>query len=274
MNYYFREESDINQTDPKEPLPVNREPSTTTTTTSTTPASPGWDDYDLEKPVPPAIDGNDLEGARTDFSGFKPSPKDNQQHKTDIPIQHEAIKPIISEVPRQPEIEPVMPRHPEEVRPLQPIQPEIPRPIRPETPKEQNKSKPIEPNIPRRPQDFKPITRPTQPEEPMYKPQPPEARPIEPIPTDRHLLQPENHNLDSSNEGLDESEPSPTPPQVVLVDVGKETATIDGRKMDDGSVVVDTHDVPKNEWTKINGKPSISCPPGFEADHNGVCLGM
>ncbi|KAI5640010.1 calcium-binding EGF domain-containing protein [Phthorimaea operculella] len=67
------------------------------------------------------------------------------------------------------------------------------------------------------------------------------------------------------------SEASPTPPQVVLVDVGKETASVEGKKEQDGSVVVDTKDVPKNKWTKVNEKPS-NCRIGFEEDNLGNCV--
>lgn len=201
--------------------------------------------------MPPVIaDENDIEGENIDLSGLKPNREDDPPFKTNIPIQPDTSKPI------QPEIRPVTPRYPEVVRPFQPIQPEMPKPIRPETPRQPEKPKPIEPDI----------SSSSQPEQPNYQPQQREVRVFEPKPTDQHIiLQQEHREL--------ESEPSPTPPQVVLVDVGKETATIDGKKMDDGSVVVDTHDIPKNEWTKLNGKPSVSCPPGFEADNNGVCLG-
>lgn len=259
---------DVNQTDPKDPVLENKTPSTMTTTTSSTPASAGWNDFDLEKPVSPVIsDENDIEGEKTVFSEFKPNREDDLLTKTNI--QPETFKPIEPEVSKQPEIKPVTPRHPEEVRPLQPIQPETSRPSRPETPRQPENVEPIDPELPKQSQDVKPIIRPSQPEQPKYdEPQQPEVRPIEPQPTDHHvILQPEIHNSEKS-------EPSPTPPQVVLVDVGKETATIDGKKMDDGSVFVDTRDVPKNEWTKLNRRPSVSCPPGFEADANGVCLGM
>lgn len=150
------------------------------------------------------------------------------------------------------------------MRPLQPDEPEISRqPIRPDTPRE---PEPIEPDMTRQPQDVKPITRPSQPEQPEYEPQQPEARPIEPKTTD-DVLEPEKHDSE-------QPEPSPTPPQVVYVEVGKETATIDGQKTVDGSVVVDTHDVPKNEWTTVKERPSVSCPPGFEPNNNGICIGM
>lgn len=274
MNYFYREEIDVNQTDSKEPIPVNKITSTTTTTTtSTTPASAGWDDNDLEKPVPPiVVDDNDIDDENTDFSRFKPRREDHLPLEN-TPIQPDNSKPIKPKVSMQPEITPVSFRHPEEVRPLQPIQPEILNPIRPETSRQPEKVKPIEPGIPREPENVKPIIRPMQPEQPKYEPQhpeyepkQPEARAIEPKPTDEYILQPDNNHVEKS-------EPSPTPPQVVFIDVGKETATIDGKKMDDGSVVVDTHDVPKNEWTTIKEKPSVRCPPGFEAN-DGVCLGM
>ncbi|CAG5058296.1 unnamed protein product [Parnassius apollo] len=60
-------------------------------------------------------------------------------------------------------------------------------------------------------------------------------------------------------------------PHVVYVDVGKETATIRGEKASDGSVIVDTKDLPTNEWTKINGKPA-DCQIGFESDEYGACF--
>ncbi|XP_013168797.1 PREDICTED: fibrillin-1-like [Papilio xuthus] len=62
----------------------------------------------------------------------------------------------------------------------------------------------------------------------------------------------------------------PTSPQVVFVEVGKETATVRGEQTPDGSVIVDTNEVPTNEWTKINAKP-IDCQFGFERDEYGAC---
>lgn len=65
---------------------------------------------------------------------------------------------------------------------------------------------------------------------------------------------------------------SVTPPSVVYVSVRRETATVKGEKKQDGSVVVNTKDLPKNEWTKINEKPT-NCLAGFKMDDYGICYG-
>lgn len=61
-------------------------------------------------------------------------------------------------------------------------------------------------------------------------------------------------------------------PRIVTLVPGKETATVDGRKTEDGSVVVDTNKLPKNEWTVIKERPS-NCQFGFEMDEYGACFG-
>ncbi|CAH0731669.1 unnamed protein product, partial [Brenthis ino] len=62
-----------------------------------------------------------------------------------------------------------------------------------------------------------------------------------------------------------------TSPKLVILNAGEETATVKGKKLDDGSVVVDTKEMPKNEWTIINEKPT-ECQPGFEIDSFGFCF--
>lgn len=64
----------------------------------------------------------------------------------------------------------------------------------------------------------------------------------------------------------------PTSPKLINVIVGQETANVRGEKNEDGSVSVDTKDLPKNEWTTINEKPN--CQIGFELDQYGACFGM
>lgn len=81
----------------------------------------------------------------------------------------------------------------------------------------------------------------------------------------------------TSNKASSENDLTPEPPtrpstRVVFVDVGKETATVKGEKAPDGSVFVDTNDVPSNEWTKISQKPA-DCQIGFQMDEYGACFG-
>ncbi|XP_050685596.1 fibulin-2-like [Leptidea sinapis] len=62
-----------------------------------------------------------------------------------------------------------------------------------------------------------------------------------------------------------------TSPKMVYVKEGQNTVAVEAQKHEDGSVVLDTEDIPKNRWTKINERPSNNCPPGFELDNYGVC---
>ncbi|CAK1546756.1 unnamed protein product [Leptosia nina] len=93
-------------------------------------------------------------------------------------------------------------------------------------------------------------------------------------PTNRDL-----YNIDNENkiepkpeiENLPEpTEPPNTSPKIVDVEIGEETAIVKGEKKGDGSVEINTGDIPKNEWTKIHEKPS-NCQPGFESDGAGTC---
>lgn len=63
-----------------------------------------------------------------------------------------------------------------------------------------------------------------------------------------------------------------TSPKLVVLKVGEETATVRGQTIEDGAILVDTKKIPKNEWTKINEKPTI-CQSGFEMDSYGACFG-
>ncbi|KPJ12576.1 Fibulin-2 [Papilio machaon] len=84
-------------------------------------------------------------------------------------------------------------------------------------------------------------------------------------------LDPKENEIDTY-ETVTKAVTQPTSPQVVYVEVGKDTATVRGEQTPDGSVVVDTNEVPTNEWTKINAKP-IDCQFGFERDAYGACYG-
>lgn len=193
------------------------------------------------------------------------------------------------EVPRQPEPsneprEPDQPRIPEIYPNQHPDQPRQPwetreQPGQPETHPEEPKpwETPEQPRQTERypePQQHWDTPKPTKSQKPSKESgiswfpwQTPDKEP-----------EPETNVIDSNHEEIPEttyksSEPSPTPPQIVNVRVGEETATVQGEKDEDGSVVVDTGDLPKNEWTKVNEKPS-NCQPGFEVDEYGACYGM
>lgn len=59
----------------------------------------------------------------------------------------------------------------------------------------------------------------------------------------------------------------------MFVNVPKEIESVSGVKMEDGTVMLDTKNVPKNVWTKMDDKPNNACQLGFEMDDNGACVG-
>jgi hypothetical protein len=128
-----------------------------------------------------------------------------------------------------------------------------------------------------------------QPEpEPTYIPQPAETdrpyyyEPRSTMPTQHELpsnesIPPESgENLqpETTHSPMTSSEPPiVAPPYAVYVEVGKETATVKAEKENDGSLTINTEDIPKNEWTKVLEKPT-DCQIGFELDDFGACYGM
>ncbi|XP_048487046.1 fibulin-2 [Plutella xylostella] len=77
---------------------------------------------------------------------------------------------------------------------------------------------------------------------------------------------------DTSNNEANQVEDKTTP-HIVLLEVPNETATVQGKKTEDGALVVNTQDVPKNEWIKINERPGAgNCQSGFEMDDYGACV--
>lgn len=84
-----------------------------------------------------------------------------------------------------------------------------------------------------------------------------------------------------------ESYPSPKPNEdkstpksdlevthVLLENASEEPVTIKGIQSLDGSVLVDTHEIPKNTWIKLGKEHELgSCENGFERDSYGACVG-
>ncbi|CAH0764725.1 unnamed protein product [Diatraea saccharalis] len=146
-------------------------------------------------------------------------------------------------------------------------QPVVPPEIEeaPTTPKMEFKQQPTEPKL-------TPISpKPDKPD--YYEPRSTESNYLESPsinestpPDTNELMQPETtYSLISSTLPTVLNQPS-----LVYVEVGKETATVKAHKEDDGSLVINTKDVPKNEWTKVNEKPT-NCQFGFELDEYGAC---
>ncbi|XP_059051450.1 fibrillin-1-like [Achroia grisella] len=99
-------------------------------------------------------------------------------------------------------------------------------------------------------------------------------RPQEPEPDINESVQPNtSRQPETTYSPSTESSSTLGSPRIVDVDVviGKDTASVDGEKTQDGAIFVDTNNVPKNEWTIINEKPA-SCQSGFEMDEYGACF--
>ncbi|XP_050356973.1 fibrillin-2-like [Nymphalis io] len=120
---------------------------------------------------------------------------------------------------------------------------------------------PLQPELNKEPRIEPP---PYQPTQSSYEPTEP-ARPPE---TETEHTEVEYNSV--SHPKVTESTYSPLPeiptsPKVVFVNYDEETATVAG------PVFVDTSDEPKNEWTKINERPT-DCQVGFEMDSYGACF--
>lgn len=132
-----------------------------------------------------------------------------------------------------------------------------------------------------------PVYTPKQPEVTFNQPTPPAYIPERELPKQpEEQPQPnEPKQEEQTNESIpteDETQtttyrpteqPRPVPPYQVNVNVGDEerSATVAGERKQDGSVVVDTQQLPKNTWTKVV-KPK-ECPFGFEPEEYGDCFG-
>lgn len=256
MSLFPREETEANHTAPAVSPP--KEPSTTTTSTTSTlkPEPPTTSSTTTEQPKPtepePRIEDNNVEPPT--YNIVYPNTEENVFPKeSDIYITKPKFEPRPTSPQPTPSEQPPLTTPTELPSPTP--QPEVTfnRPTPPEYIPEAE--------LPKQPVDLLPgPTYPPRPEEPTNESIPPEEEPNQPETT--LIPQP-----------LPTEQPKPTPPiYQVNVNVGRETATVAGERKDDGSVVVDTQELPKNEWTKINIKPK-DCPFGFEADEYGACFG-
>ncbi|CAH2243695.1 jg8755 [Pararge aegeria aegeria] len=214
-----------------------------------------------------------------------------QEYIPSQPTQPNYYEPSEPKDPRQPNYEQNKPR---ENTPNEPREPNYeksrPQEYNPSEPRQPNYYDLSEPKDPRqtnyeqnKPQENTPSER----REPSYE----QTRPQEYIPSEptqpnyyeptesTRIVDQVTYEIDNSipirYPGMIETTYSPIPeyptsPKFVNVYVGHETATVIGAKNEDGSVSVDTKDLAKNEWTKINEKPN--CQTGFELDQYGACF--
>ncbi|XP_028175893.1 fibulin-2-like [Ostrinia furnacalis] len=243
--YYYDSEEEIeeNETNPQPAEPSNPPEVSSTTTTpkptseapQTTPSTRPTETPPPETPPPyvPEPEAPEDREERTNEIIPRPTEPTFQPH-TPIYTLHEYIPP-----PPPTESSPE-PDHPSEAPSTERIpEPEVPQGPRPTY----SPFAPRDPNI-----GYRPESRPEYNES----------------------VQPDQTEPETTYSPVSSSSPVATPPSVVYVDVGKETATIRGDRKEDGSVVVDTQNIPKNEWTKINERPT-NCQRGFELDEYGAC---
>ncbi|XP_072945783.1 uncharacterized protein [Epargyreus clarus] len=81
--------------------------------------------------------------------------------------------------------------------------------------------------------------------------------------------EPPIHEPETTYSPITEANTGATSPKFIFLNVSDETATVKGEKTNDGSVFVDTQDIPKNKWTKIAEVPN--CDRGFELGFFGEC---
>ncbi|XP_013200140.1 fibrillin-1 [Amyelois transitella] len=157
-------------------------------------------------------------------------------------------------IPPQPKDENTSPNY-EQKQETTPTQTIVQEPERPETT--------TQPTPEERPNQF----------DPNKNEEPDQTRPNEPYPSPPNPIEPSPNNGPRTETGSQptETENRSTTPKIVDVRVGEKTAEVDGTVTKDGAVVVDTNNVPKNEWTKINEKP-ITCQYGFELNDFGACF--
>lgn len=248
----FREEVEGNTTVAAPP----KKPSTTTTLTPK-PETPTTSSTTTEQPTQP-----------------EPQPEDNNvEPPTTVKINKEEKENIPKNQPDVTYTNPRFQPRPTESSPTDPQPSPTNEPEQPEIVTLPTEPQPRQPEVtynPKPPEYIPEAELPKQPEEEPRQPEPTYPPPTEPT---NESIQPERQpETTYSSEPTSSERPRPTPPYQVNVDVGRETATVEGEKKPDGSVVVDTNSLPKNQWTKINTRPS-DCPLGFEADEYGSCFG-
>ncbi|KAG6446615.1 hypothetical protein O3G_MSEX004554 [Manduca sexta] len=284
---YYDSEEDINgnQTgiDMKPPQPTPT-PTTTTTTTTT-------------KPTEPPTTQKSTTEVSTELT---PAQTPDDRINNVVPVHFDKEKPDITYVDTkpperpttyQPETETTEKREPETPALIEnEIQPEIPYvdPKQPEfhpIPESTSEREDIEgPKYDYAPEDpVTPFAQP-KPEERSESPIPiPETPPTKVPPRfDYGKAPPKEPEISNTIDPIPLPESpettyrtpegtSPQYPHTVLLNPGKEEAVVPGVKKEDGSVVIDTNNVPIDKWTKIDTRPAVECPPGFEKD-NDACF--
>ncbi|XP_026730463.1 fibrillin-1 [Trichoplusia ni] len=272
---------------------VRKQPSTTSTTTLPPEAYEEYEYYDSEeevegnttvaappkkpsttttltpKPETPTTSSTTTEQPKQP----EPQPEDNNvEPPTTVKINKEEKENIPKNQPDVTYSNPRFQPRPTESSPTDPQPSPTNEPEQPEIVTLPTEPQPRQPEVtynPKPPEYIPEAELPKQPEEEPRQPEPTYPPPTEPT---NESIQPERQpETTYSSEPTSSERPSPTPPYQVNVDVGRETATVEGEKKPDGSVVVDTNSLPKNQWTKINTRPS-DCPLGFEADEYGSCF--
>ncbi|XP_049881448.1 fibulin-2-like isoform X2 [Pectinophora gossypiella] len=302
--YDSEEEVETNQTKPTEPQPQPKPEQVSTTTTikptepPTTPSQPPMEPIpipldredhpknDRHEPETPQIDSS-FQQPESERPGYR-QPESEQPGYRQPESEQPGYRQPESEQPsfRQPESEQPGFKQPESEQPnYQQPESEQPGHRQPESEQPGYRQPESEQSGYRQPDSEQPEYKQPESEQPGFKQpdseQPDYRQPESPPepPSYNHYDTTEQQKPDATPRETNESlqpdsrqpeQPSPTPPQVVFVDVGKETATVRGEKKEDGSVVVDTKNLPKNEWTKVNEKPT-NCQVGFEMDDYGAC---
>ncbi|KAM3959907.1 LOW QUALITY PROTEIN: uncharacterized protein ACR2FA_006049 [Aphomia sociella] len=202
-----------------------------------------------------------------------PKPTDATPPSEQPKPEPENVDDGTNEIIPPPEPQPTQPTEPIYNEPKIERQPEVFEPSSTET-ISYYEPKPREPEPPSWPEPKPTILSeplPTEPTIPIlpYQPRQPETSINESVQPET-TLQPETTRQPETTYSPS-TEPTIPSPRIVNVIVGKETATVDGERTGDGAVFVDTNNVPKNEWTKINEKPA-KCQIGFEMDEYGACF--
>ncbi|RVE48740.1 hypothetical protein evm_006634 [Chilo suppressalis] len=247
--YYYDSEEEIegNETSPQTASQPEVKSSTTTTLKPEAPSSPTIPTTQPTEPPPQQKDSHRTPNV----------PDENEDDRTNEIVPPSPVEPIL------PETSTTKSKSSES---QQPIPTEATQPTTEEEPQDPiiDFGKPDEPSF---------TPNPPQPENrDFYDTRPTETSPYEPpsinesLPDSNEQIQPETTNSPISST----LPPIAIQPSLVYVEVGKETATVKVQKEDDGSVVINTKDVPKNEWTKVNEKPT-NCQIGFELDEYGAC---
>nr|XP_049705721.1 fibulin-2 [Helicoverpa armigera] len=260
-----------------------------TTTTSTTPDYEYYYDDSEEDNSTSTGDNQPKEPTTTTTETPIPQPQSPPTSSTTERTKNNEVEPpfISKHVPdlyKNETVEPTttpVPERPSEPQPL----PSQPLPTETEPPPTVTQPPPTVPQPPPtvpQPPPTVPHPPPTIQQQPQYPPTSTEQIPTYPVPRPTPSYQLPPYDIPESELPKIPTEkswpkvyttdtPKPTPPHQVNVKIENETGVVEGKRNKDGSVVIDTKYISKNEWTKVDKKPT-ECPNGFEADEYGSCF--